>query len=320
MRFRDQWRFVRKNAAKNRSRLVMTVLATAIGCAFFIVLASVGFGIQESIVSDITEGRVLNEIAVRGKRDENRFQSIGTADIELMASLPQCSGGDPRTVPRAAARISIGYDRRFVGDDRCCRLSIRRTCRIEAAHGRPPERNDEVVVGYHFVQHLHSVARETLPEEDLQLESLVDATLQIQVRQSFAGEWEEQWFPVRIVGVAEPPAQEWLRDPRIWISEAMLTEIEAFTQTPLGQIIPPEASVNDDEPGVAELREALRARLSSDERAYQNVIVHAQNVEDVIGMSKRLAMRGTPTLPSSRSWSGLTRSLSSYELRWYSSG
>lgn len=53
MRLSDQFRFVRQNMKKNKSRLFMTVLATAMGCAFLIVLASVGFGLQKSIVDEL---------------------------------------------------------------------------------------------------------------------------------------------------------------------------------------------------------------------------------------------------------------------------
>ena len=34
MRLRDQFRFVRQNMKKNRTRVFMTILATAMGCAF----------------------------------------------------------------------------------------------------------------------------------------------------------------------------------------------------------------------------------------------------------------------------------------------
>lgn len=291
MRFRDQWKFVQKNAAKNRSRLFMTVLATAIGCAFLIVLASVGYGIQETIISDITEGRVLNEIAVRGKRGNGRFQSISKADLEFMASLPNVRAvtREQMLAQQPAFRMEgiEGSWSTLVAVD----FPSEERGGLALAVGRLPERSDEVLVGFHFVQHLRSVARDTMPEE-LPLESLIDATLEIQIRQSFAGEWDERWFPVKIVGVVEPPPQEWLRDPRIWISETLLEEIEAFTQTPRAQIIPPEASANDDEPGVAELRDALQDLVSSDERAYENVIVHARNIEDVKGIVEALDEAG----------------------------
>ena len=43
MKFKDKFQFVRENMKKNKSRVFMTILATAMGCAFLMVLASVGF-------------------------------------------------------------------------------------------------------------------------------------------------------------------------------------------------------------------------------------------------------------------------------------
>jgi acetoin utilization transport system permease protein len=47
---------------KNKMRLFMTILATTIGCAFLIVLASVGFGLHKSIKDQILDQVVVTEI------------------------------------------------------------------------------------------------------------------------------------------------------------------------------------------------------------------------------------------------------------------
>ena len=48
MLFKDQVDFVRQHIKKNKLRVFMTVLAATMGCAFLIVLASIGFGIQDT--------------------------------------------------------------------------------------------------------------------------------------------------------------------------------------------------------------------------------------------------------------------------------
>ena len=64
MTFKDQFKFVRQNLKKNKSRLFMTVLATAIGVAFLIVLASVGFGLHKSIISDMMQNQLVTQVEI----------------------------------------------------------------------------------------------------------------------------------------------------------------------------------------------------------------------------------------------------------------
>lgn len=83
MNVKDQFRFVRQNMKKNKTRLFMTILATAIGCTFLIVLASVGFGLHKSIIQDVMEDSLVTEIQVHGKEmGEGNFQGIKDEDIK----------------------------------------------------------------------------------------------------------------------------------------------------------------------------------------------------------------------------------------------
>src|SRR5690606_12974848 len=67
MKWQDRFRFVRQNMGKNKSRIFMTVLAAAMGCAFLIMLASVAFGLQNSLIKEITEGQTLTRIELYDK-------------------------------------------------------------------------------------------------------------------------------------------------------------------------------------------------------------------------------------------------------------
>jgi len=74
MNAKDKFRFVRKNMKKNKTRVFMTVLATAMGCAFLIVLASVGFGLQKSIVDRMLQDSLVTKITVYPKMTEKTDQ------------------------------------------------------------------------------------------------------------------------------------------------------------------------------------------------------------------------------------------------------
>src|SRR5690606_35317383 len=94
---------------KNRSRVFMTVLATAMGCAFLIVLASVGFGLQKSVVDEITEGRLLTDITVHGKLDEKKsYHELTDEDITYLESIPDVKSVTRRQVVRQNMVYTLG--------------------------------------------------------------------------------------------------------------------------------------------------------------------------------------------------------------------
>ena len=96
MKWSDRLRFVRQNMAKNKSRIFMTVLAAAMGCSFLIMLASVAFGLQNSLIKEITEGQTLTRIELYDKQvGEERVQP-DESDIGKLAALPHVRAVTPR--------------------------------------------------------------------------------------------------------------------------------------------------------------------------------------------------------------------------------
>jgi acetoin utilization transport system permease protein len=84
MKIQDQIQFVNQNMKKNKTRLFMTILATAMGCAFLIVLASVGFGLHKSVIKQTTEQRAVTVIDIHGKEEaKGQFNSIRKKDIRF---------------------------------------------------------------------------------------------------------------------------------------------------------------------------------------------------------------------------------------------
>jgi len=69
MQFNDQIDFVRQHIKKNKLRVFMTILAATMGTAFLIVLASVGFGIHETIRSEMLSNRLVTEIQVHSSEE-----------------------------------------------------------------------------------------------------------------------------------------------------------------------------------------------------------------------------------------------------------
>lgn len=64
---------------KNRTRVWMTILASTIGCAFLIMLASIGFAIHKTAVDDVMSFRMVNEIQVQkesGMMTENDVKKL----------------------------------------------------------------------------------------------------------------------------------------------------------------------------------------------------------------------------------------------------
>ena len=62
---------------KNRLRVFMTILATTMACAFLIVLASIGFGVQKSMTEEIQSQQIITEVSVSGKQTEKEgYQQI----------------------------------------------------------------------------------------------------------------------------------------------------------------------------------------------------------------------------------------------------
>ena len=81
MQFKDQIGFVRQHIKKNKMRVFMTVLAATMGTAFLIVLASVGFGIHETIREEILSNRMVTEIQVfSSEMDEEKVEELKKQD------------------------------------------------------------------------------------------------------------------------------------------------------------------------------------------------------------------------------------------------
>ncbi|SFJ46280.1 acetoin utilization transport system permease protein [Halobacillus dabanensis] len=288
MRWKDRFNFIRQNMKKNKSRVFMTILATSIGCAFLIVLASVGFGAQRFIVNDIMADRAVTEVSIYGKEGEN--PEITEDDIEAFQEMED--------VKAVSHKIALQNEPAVLVDDYSGPASVsavdfssEKKAGLNLSEGRMPEAENEVLIGYHLDQYL---TEDSDPEEDIYNEegvvkeeyridkSLLNETIQLEVEQYKEDEWVTETFPLEVVGIMEEPARDWRKSRDLYISEGVLSNIEAFTGTEYGALIDPAMREED--------RESLQSE--SQQRTYNEVQVIADNMEQVESISQQLKDEG----------------------------
>jgi acetoin utilization transport system permease protein len=247
MRLKDQFRFVRQNMKKNRTRLFMTILATAMSVAFLIVLASVGFGLHKSIVKETLERRIVTEIEVPGKEDsQNGFRQLDDKDVAFFEKIK-----DVKAVTRRKNlqdyQFEVGdhqtYARAVVAD-----MPSEMKSGLELSEGHLPKSDDEVLIGYHFVEDLrpNGDATEDIYNENGQIKEdykykgeLVGKKIIMNVIKFEDGKEIKEKLEVTIAGIRKKPTKEWVYDNVVFVSEGVLKQVEEFTGTPRGMMKDP---------------------------------------------------------------------------------
>ncbi|OIJ15707.1 hypothetical protein BKP35_01565 [Anaerobacillus arseniciselenatis] len=226
MRLSDQMKFVRRNMKKNRLRVFMTILATTMGCAFLIVLASVGFGVHKSIVEEMTQYQILTEIRVNGKDVNNRYEPIAEDDIEKLKSIEEVSA--------VVSRVNLWGEIVAEYDERKANVSIILTdmkeelkAKFELAEGRVPEKESEIIVGYHFAKNLltegEQVERQSFYETGEgelprgYVGNLIDETVTVVIAKQEGEEVFTEEFEFTIAGIGREPSRDWIEDSNLYI-------------------------------------------------------------------------------------------------------
>ncbi|GAB3046255.1 ABC transporter permease [Virgibacillus ainsalahensis] len=257
----------------------MTILATAMGCAFLIVLASIGFGLQQTVVEDTLEQQIVTEIDVHGIEEENgNYSPLTMEDITYIEEIEEVQAVTRRNQLRQTPTYSIDNYQADAGTT-ATYFPAEIQSGLELEDGRFPQEPKEIVLGYHFSKVLISDAagedaydkEGRIKEEYLYEEDLIGKTLDMTVRKHEEGEEMTETIPVKVVGILKEPKREWMQDSNVYISETLLTEIEAFTDTPKGM---PET-----------MEEAETAETS---KMIDEVTVFATNLEAVEGISEQL--------------------------------
>lgn len=283
MKFTDQVRFVRQNMKKNKSRLFMTVLATAMGCAFLIVLASVGFGLQKSIVDKMVGDRLITAIDVWGKETGGKTSNeMSDEDIRYLRSVEHVKAVTYRNFIRQALSRTVDGTATTGGGAIAVDFDAETKAGFGLSAGRLPQASDEIVVGYHI--------REKEPEPSASSSSQsknepdpakdwIGKKMQMEVAHVVNGVEQKTPITATIVGVAKEPTREWNKDKNIYMGEPLLQKIESITGTQFGAVRQP--SPGNDGP-----------KSLSEPRQYNQVQVIASSAEQVKGIGETIRSKG----------------------------
>ncbi|MFJ8264125.1 ABC transporter permease [Rummeliibacillus sp. NPDC094406] len=227
MQFRDQVDFVRQHVKKNRMRIFTTILATTMGCAFLIVLASIAFGLQGSIKKEILTDSAVTKIEVYNSDEKG-------IDKKAIKEIPNVQALGETTQITTAINPNVKFDNRSgFGDVKFNNFEEQQKAKIKLSKGTYPTKENEVVVGYNLGQNLLTKKEEQSIKEEKNEEgtskkgyqhSLLGKTISL----SFTPENGDKHTKVRqykVVGIGEKPSKEWAMDTSIQLSDTMKPKI-----------------------------------------------------------------------------------------------
>jgi len=216
MQFKDQISFVGQHIKKNKMRVFMTVLAATMGTAFLIVLASVGFGLHETIRGEILSNRLVTQIEVfSSEMDEEKVEELKKRDHVKAVVFRQNIGAEQQS--------SIGD---FTGNSQLIVTDFteEKKANFELQEGRLPDKVNEVVVGSNFADALMNQQDENEDGEFTTYDSkLIGEQFVYQVGD---GELIEGKMMLTIVGIGKKPAKDWEQDQKIYADSSIIPELE----------------------------------------------------------------------------------------------
>lgn len=287
MKFSDQLRFVRQNMKKNKTRLFMTVLATAMGCTFLIVLASVGFGLQKSIVDNIVGDRLVTAIDIYSKNpDMHEDTNLYEEDIAGFREMPDVKSVTYRNFIYQPLNPKLNGEEVDSNQTIQVDFQAEEQAGFALSAGRMPQQDNEIVIGYHI--------REQLDEQGassgfLDASEWLNETITLEASYYQNGEKKTQPIEVVVVGVTEKPTREWNLDKAIYLDVSMLEQLEALTGTQNGEL--PYFEVENP---TKEQIETAMANMPkpTENRSYSEVQVIAEHAASVKGIAEVLRDKG----------------------------
>jgi acetoin utilization transport system permease protein len=295
MNMKDRFRFVRQNMAKTKSRVFMTVLATAMGCAFLIVLASVGFGLQKSVVDNIVGDRLVTDITVYGKEGSEGFNGkLTDEDIAYLRSVGHVKAITNKQYVSQNLSFTVDGAKEFsVGATIAVDFADEFKAGMELSAGQAPAKSDEIIIGYHFrqrftnpevnpsaAQEQASGGEQTVKKEIPAASDWIGKTVSITIQKEGGASKQQS---LTIVGVKAPPSREWKHDSDVYIGQDLLSQIEAYTGTLYGEL--PVPIRGDDGQKTADM---TVPQPLTEKRGYSDVIVVADHVKNVKAISQEI--------------------------------
>ncbi|WP_053373545.1 ABC transporter permease [Paenibacillus sp. FJAT-27812] len=270
MKWKDKYRFVKQNMKKNKSRLFMTILATAMGCCFLVVLASIGFGFQQSLTEQITSYGKITEISIYGKTNQAESANYASSlyskeQVAFFESLPHVEAVVRQNDVNLTSKYAVGdYAFEIDRSPVFTFMETEKNGKLELSEGRFPENEHEVIVGYNFAEFLLMPSKPEQPYQGSLLNQKIDITLLQPVNANQKAAQQSVQLHATVVGVLKQPPKEWLKDKTVVMDEKAL------------QSFVPILSEED--------------KLLSDR--YQNVLVYADDMQNVSGIADKIREAG----------------------------
>ncbi|MFC6039127.1 ABC transporter permease [Paenisporosarcina macmurdoensis] len=231
MSFKDQIDFICQHMKKNKLRVFMTVLAATMGCAFLIVLASVGFGLHKTMTDEMMSNQILTEVQIYGREDGDNI--VTTADQQKIREIENVNAVVSRTYVDGVTNISMN-DRTGQGDVQLTNLKEEEKANLALSEGKMPTKSNEIVIGFHFAQRLlteaelASQSEEEIP--DGYTESMIGKTISLELTPLTEEKSEPKTWDFVVTGISKEPTKDWMVDLRVLIDESYRTEFHEFTQ------------------------------------------------------------------------------------------
>lgn len=226
MLFKDQLDFVTQHIKKNKLRVFMTVLAATMGCAFLIVLASVGFGLQDSIRNEILSDEKVTKIQVHGNDQFTEEQIQEIKNIEHVETVLE-------TITVNASAHSFFEDRDTDSELYVANMHDFQQVNGKLEKGKYPTKPNEIIVGYHFAQTLvNDAERKIIEEKNKKAEaegtfyngseegykdSLIGKEIELALMPRIDGAKETKKTKYTIVGVMKKPSYDWMINNSIYM-------------------------------------------------------------------------------------------------------
>ncbi|MGP1909016.1 ABC transporter permease [Metabacillus sp. JX24] len=281
LKFRDQLSLVRRNMKKNRMRVFMTVLATTIGCAFLIVLASVGFGMQKSMQEELLTAQKLNEIQISGKETDAGFEQGNDQQIKELEDTKNVAA-----VVRRSYATTTGQTAAKLGDRTADFAPLLLTnmenefkANLKLDSGKAPENDREVIVGHHFAASLLTDAERKKRDEQAENPEaaaeepegyqgeLIGKEIVLTQTEQIEGKSETKSWTFTISGITKAPAKDYLQDATIYISDNWKEDMQGFAA---------KADAADE----------------VEQQEYNEIKVYTASIEDVKGVTDSLKKKG----------------------------
>lgn len=214
MQFKDQVDFIKQHMKRNKLRFATTILAAAMGCAFLIVLASIGFGLHKTLTDDVLDNQMVTEIQVPGKVDSE--EAITQEEIKAMREMGHVQAVVERSRPQAEAVAKLEGRSGYVSPI-LANLEEEQKADLGLLEGEMPGERSEVVVGYHFAQNLLTdEERESGEEAGGFAGNLVGQTFKLELT-PYEKEAEPAVWEFTVSGIAAEPAKDWINDNSLYL-------------------------------------------------------------------------------------------------------